>query len=73
MFKRRQDQLKNSGRYFVKPGPVNYGEEKMLQFFGQILGLSLRAGIPLALNMMPTFWTALANHPVNDWSLAKVK
>jgi len=56
-----------TGRYFLKPGPVNYGEEKMLQFFGQMLGVSLRSGIPMALNMMPTFWRSLVSDPVVDW------
>ena len=60
-----------TGRYFLKPGPVNYGEEKMLQFFGQMLGVSLRAGIPLALNLMPTFWRSLVSDPVVDWSECK--
>ena len=55
------------GRYFLKPGPINYGEEKMLQFFGQMLGVSLRSGIPMALNLMPTFWRSLVNDPVLDW------
>ena len=57
-----------AGRYFLKPGPINYGEEKMLQFFGQMLGISLRSGIPMALNLMPTFWSSLVKTPVEDWS-----
>ena len=56
-----------SGRYFLKPGSINYGEEKMLQFFGQILGISLRSGTPLALSLMPTFWSSLVNTPLEDW------
>ena len=56
-----------TGRYFLKPGPINYGEEKMLQFFGQLLGISLRAGIPMALNLMPTFWKAFVNSPLETW------
>ena len=57
-----------TGRHFLKPGPLNYGEEKMLQFFGQLLGISLRSGIPLPLNLMPTFWRALVNLPCETWS-----
>lgn len=56
-----------TGRFYLKPGPTNFGEEKMLQFFGQLLGMSLRSGIPLALNMMPTFWRALVNEPMIKW------
>ena len=40
----------------------------MLQFFGQMLGVSLRSGIPMALNMMPTFWRSLVSDPLVDWA-----
>ena len=56
-----------SGRYFLKPGPMNYGEEKMLQFLGQLLGISLRAAIPLALDLMPAFWRSLLGQPLAAW------
>ena len=39
-----------------------------MQFFGQMLGISLRSGIPMALNLMPTFWASLVRTPVEDWS-----
>ena len=60
-----------TGRYFLKPGPYNIGEEKMLQFFGQLIGISMRAGIPLSLHLMPTFWLSLVNNPVALWESAK--
>eukprot|EP00092_Neocalanus_flemingeri_P030552 GFUD01033172.1.p1 GENE.GFUD01033172.1~~GFUD01033172.1.p1 ORF type:complete len:4225 (-),score=861.78 GFUD01033172.1:307-12981(-) len=60
-----------TGRHFLKPGPLNYGEERMLQFFGQLLGISLRSGIPLPLNLMPTFWASLVNLPCLSWSECK--
>ena len=60
-----------TGRYFLKPGPMNYGEEKMLQFFGQLLGISLRSGIPIALNMMPTFWRTFVKQPFKSWRECK--
>ena len=60
-----------AGRFFLKPGPINYGEEKMLQFFGQLLGISLRSGIPLALNLMPTFWRTFVNQPYSQWQECK--
>ncbi len=61
------------GRFFLKPGPINYGEEKMLQFFGQLLGISVRAGIPLPWDLMPTFWMSLCEQPLQDWNAAKVR
>ena len=27
---------KNKGKYILKPGPMTYAEEKLLQFFGQV-------------------------------------
>jgi E3 ubiquitin-protein ligase HECTD4 len=55
------------GRYFLKPGPLNYGEEKMLQFLGQLLGIALRAAIPLPLDLMPSFWRSLVGQPLTAW------
>jgi len=43
----------------------------MLQFFGQLLGFSLRSGIPLQLDMMPTFWRSLLDMPLTNWSESK--
>jgi E3 ubiquitin-protein ligase HECTD4 len=51
----------------LKPGPFNYGEEKMLQFFGQLLGIALRAAIPLPLDLMPSFWRSLIGQPLAAW------
>ena len=45
----------------------------MLQFFGQLLGISARAGIPLPWDLMPTFWTSLCDQPLQNWNVAKVK
>ena len=57
----------HTGRYFLKPGPLNMGEERMLQFLGQLIGVALRAGIPLPLPLMPSFWSALAGEPAHAW------
>jgi E3 ubiquitin-protein ligase HECTD4 len=56
------------GRYFLKPGPMNYGEERLLQFFGQLLGIALRAAIPLPLDLMPSFWRSLVGQPLTSWT-----
>ena len=44
------------GRYILRPGPVTLVDEQLLQHFGRILGLGLRSGIPLPLDLVPTFW-----------------
>lgn len=47
------------GSFFLRPGPYTILELEHFRFFGQILGLAARSGIPLALNIMPTFWKSL--------------
>jgi hypothetical protein len=47
------------GRYVLKPGAMSVRDEKLLMFFGQLLGISMRAGIPLVLNLVPIFWKSL--------------
>ncbi len=39
----------------------------MLQFFGQLLGIALRAAIPLPLDLMPSFWRSLIGQPLAAW------
>ncbi len=49
-----------NGRYLLKPGPLSYSASKMLEFVGVLIGVALRADVPLALDMMPAFWKGLA-------------
>ncbi|XP_040578210.1 probable E3 ubiquitin-protein ligase HECTD4 [Lepeophtheirus salmonis] len=48
---------------------LSYNTEKYLKFFGQLIGMALRAGIPLALNLMPQNWKSLADCQLNDCDL----
>ncbi|XP_048583049.1 probable E3 ubiquitin-protein ligase HECTD4 isoform X2 [Nematostella vectensis] len=50
---------RNKGKFILKPGPMTYSDEKLLIFFGQLLGISLRSDIPLAVDLMPVFWKSL--------------
>ena len=45
-------------------------DEQLLQHFGKILGLGLRSGIPLPLDLVPTFWKSLLSDPLGDEDLA---
>ncbi|PFX24720.1 putative E3 ubiquitin-protein ligase HECTD4 [Stylophora pistillata] len=56
---------KNKGKFILKPGPMTYTEEELLIFFGQLLGIALRADIPLALDLLPCFWKSLLNLPLD--------
>ena len=38
---------------------MSYSEEKLLQFFGQLLGVAIRADVPIALELLPCFWKSL--------------
>jgi len=49
----------NKGKYILVPGPLTFPEEKLLQFFGQLLGVIIRADIPVGLDLIPYFWKAL--------------
>ena len=59
------------GRYSLRPGPVTLVDEQLLQHFGRVMGLGLRSGIPLPLDMVPTFWKSLLGDPVTDDDLAE--
>ena len=58
------------GRFTMRPGPVTLVDEQLLQHFGKILGLGLRSGIPLPLDLVPTFWKSLLNLPLDDKDLS---
>ena len=60
------------GMYQVHPGPLNILTEKLYIYFGQILGMAVRSGIPLPIGMMPHFWKVLidSNEAITDSYLA---
>ncbi|XP_041456057.1 probable E3 ubiquitin-protein ligase HECTD4 isoform X4 [Lytechinus variegatus] len=65
-------QDKYRGRYILRPDPMTYPEERMLIFFGQLLGIAMRADIPLALDLLPSFWKCLVQEPLDpDQDLAQ--
>ena len=51
-------------------GPVTLVDERLLQHFGKILGLGLRSGIPVPLDLVPSFWKSLVQEPLTDEDLA---
>ena len=44
---------KKRGRYILKPGPMTYSEEKMLQFFGQVSYSVPPAGVTVTHLLLP--------------------
>ncbi|XP_077165132.1 putative E3 ubiquitin-protein ligase HECTD4 isoform X4 [Paroedura picta] len=55
---------KNKGKYILTPSPISYGEEQLLHFFGQLLGIAIRADVPLPLDLLPSFWKTLVGEPL---------
>uniref|UniRef100_A0AAY5ESC2 HECT domain-containing protein n=1 Tax=Electrophorus electricus TaxID=8005 RepID=A0AAY5ESC2_ELEEL len=49
----------NKGKYILTPCPISYAEEQLLHFFGQLLGIAIRADVPLPLDLLGSFWKGL--------------
>ncbi|TKC45648.1 hypothetical protein EI555_003324, partial [Monodon monoceros] len=56
---------KNKGKYLLTPSPITYGEEQLLHFLGQLLGIAIRADVPLPLDLLPSFWKTLVGEPLD--------
>ncbi|XP_016157564.1 PREDICTED: probable E3 ubiquitin-protein ligase HECTD4 [Ficedula albicollis] len=56
---------KNKGKYILTPSPITYAEEQLLHFFGQLLGIAIRADVPLPLDLLPSFWKTLVGEPLD--------
>ncbi|XP_053376532.1 probable E3 ubiquitin-protein ligase HECTD4 [Mercenaria mercenaria] len=53
------------GRCLLKPGLLTVSEEKLVMFFGQLLGITIRADIPIGLDLMASFWKSLVGVSVD--------
>lgn len=53
------------GKYILTPCPISYAEEQLLQFFGQLLGIAIRADVPLPLDLLGSFWKGLVGEPLD--------
>ncbi|KAK3084084.1 hypothetical protein FSP39_007865 [Pinctada imbricata] len=59
----------NKGSRILRPGLTTFPEEKLLQFFGQLLGITMRADIPFGLDLLSSLWKVLVGvdlDPVAD-------
>ena len=61
---------RNVGRFTLCTGSVSCNIEKFLQFFGVIIGISLRSDVPLNLDLLPLFWKALVGEVLSANDLA---
>lgn len=55
----------HQGKYILTPSPITYGEEQLLHFLGQLLGIAIRADVPLPLDLLPSFWKTLVGEPLD--------
>lgn len=53
------------GKYILTPSPITYAEEQLFHFFGQLLGIAIRADVPLPLDLLPSFWKTLVGEPLD--------
>ena len=53
------DAGRNKDNYIITPGKLAFGEEDFLYFLGQLIGISIRADAPLALNLLRVTWRSL--------------
>ncbi|XP_040202102.1 probable E3 ubiquitin-protein ligase HECTD4 isoform X1 [Rana temporaria] len=56
---------KNKGKFLLTPSPITYAEEQLLHFFGQLLGIAIRADVPLPLDLLSCFWKMLVGEPLD--------
>ncbi|XP_026795565.1 probable E3 ubiquitin-protein ligase HECTD4 isoform X2 [Pangasianodon hypophthalmus] len=50
---------RSKGKYILTSCPITYAEEQLLHFFGQLLGIAIRADVPLPLDLQGSFWKGL--------------
>ena len=62
----------NRGKFVLRPGPASLPVIKMLEFFGVLVGISLRADVPLSLDLLPCFWKSLVGACLDESDLLSV-
>ncbi len=56
------------GKYILTPCPITCAEEQLLNFFGQLLGIAIRADVPLPLDLLGSFWKGLVGEALDPES-----
>ncbi|XP_062371736.1 probable E3 ubiquitin-protein ligase HECTD4 isoform X2 [Sardina pilchardus] len=56
---------RNKGKFILTPCPISYAEEQLLHLFGQLLGIAIRADVPLPLDLLGSFWKGLVGEPLD--------
>uniref|UniRef100_A0A8C1PPD2 HECT domain E3 ubiquitin protein ligase 4 n=1 Tax=Cyprinus carpio TaxID=7962 RepID=A0A8C1PPD2_CYPCA len=53
------------GKFVLTPCPITFAEEQLLNFFGQLLGIAIRADVPLPLDLLGSFWKGLVGEALD--------
>lgn len=56
----------SQGKYILTSGSITYAEEQLLHFFGQLLGIAIRADVPLPLDLQGSFWKGLVGDDLDQ-------
>uniref|UniRef100_A0A8C2Q3W7 HECT domain E3 ubiquitin protein ligase 4 n=1 Tax=Cyprinus carpio TaxID=7962 RepID=A0A8C2Q3W7_CYPCA len=56
---------RNKGKFVLTPCPITFAEEQLLNFFGQLLGIAIRADVPLPLDLLGSFWKGLVGEALD--------
>ncbi|TSW08319.1 putative E3 ubiquitin-protein ligase HECTD4 [Bagarius yarrelli] len=56
---------RSKGKYILTSCPITYPEEQLLHFFGQLLGIAIRADVPLPLDLQGSFWKGLVGEDLD--------
>ena len=55
----------DTARMILRPGPMTFPIAKMLEYVGQLIGIALRADVPILLDLLPCFWKTLVGDPLS--------
>jgi len=63
----------NRDKWVINPAATTDAQMKMWKFLGALIGLSLRSGILLSLDLAPIFWKKLAGENITDNDLKEIE
>ncbi|KAL5256674.1 hypothetical protein ACHWQZ_G011808 [Mnemiopsis leidyi] len=55
----------NKGKYLLAPKNIDYHDEALLLFFGNLLGVAMRSDVPFAVDCLRPFWTRILGEQIN--------
>jgi E3 ubiquitin-protein ligase HECTD4 len=53
----------NKGKFVIIPGDVDFLRARLFEFFGTLIGIAIRADVPMILDLLPSFWKSMVRFP----------